>query len=232
MTTLIVSDFISDADTLEQPPSLQDGPLKDDDVWTIVWSSGTTGNPKGIQYAMGFMRTLVRGYHIRKDVTPPGAVFLITTCFFHAGGFTTPLNCMTNQNTFVFNHGPDLDKTDPTEMLYREVDQFKPFLMICGSHHLVLLGQTPPKDKDLALDSVVTVMPMGSSVPPTLYEDLKANFPSLMAVYSFYGMSEIGAIVTQSFNVRQLGIVGPDVIVKIVNPETGKICGPEEVHKN
>ena len=30
-----------------QPPSLQNGPLKGEEVFIIFWSSGTTGNPKG-----------------------------------------------------------------------------------------------------------------------------------------------------------------------------------------
>ena len=33
------------------------------------------------------------------------------------------------------------------------------------------------------------VMPMGSSVPPTLYEDLQKNFKKLMFVYNVYGMT-------------------------------------------
>ena len=41
-------DFLkNDVDGHIQPPSLQNGPLKDEEVFIIFWSSGTTGNPKG-----------------------------------------------------------------------------------------------------------------------------------------------------------------------------------------
>jgi long-subunit acyl-CoA synthetase (AMP-forming) len=39
-------DFLNN-DGQIQPPSLQNGPLKDEEVFIIFWSSGTTGNPKG-----------------------------------------------------------------------------------------------------------------------------------------------------------------------------------------
>ena len=31
---------------------------------------------------------------------------------------------------------------DTTELLFKEVNDYKPFMMICGSHHLVQLSQT------------------------------------------------------------------------------------------
>ena len=39
-------DFLK-SDGRIQPPSLQNGPLNDEEVFIIFWSSGTTGNPKG-----------------------------------------------------------------------------------------------------------------------------------------------------------------------------------------
>ena len=39
-------DFLK-CDAHIQPPSLQNGPLKDEEVFILFWSSGTTGNPKG-----------------------------------------------------------------------------------------------------------------------------------------------------------------------------------------
>ena len=40
-------DFVEKAETLPQPPLLQDGETKDSDTFAIFWSSGTTGRPKG-----------------------------------------------------------------------------------------------------------------------------------------------------------------------------------------
>ena len=101
------------------------------------------------------------------------------------------------------------------------------------------------------------VMPMGSSVPPTLYEDLQKNFKKLMFVYNVYGMTgtyvifnlikcawcsknpeikpqhdfaEISAALTNSMDVKCLGHVAEGAVVKIVDPDSGNICGPNEVH--
>ena len=90
------------------------------------------------------------------------------------------------------------------------------------------MSQQKPKDKRLDLKSVLSVSPMGSTVPQTLYEDLKSIFSNLVAVFSFYGMTEMFQVVTYSFDVTQLGFVGPDVQVKIVDPETEEILGPNQ----
>ena len=104
---------------------------------------------------------------------------LTTTCFFHAGGFNSPFRIMLSRVTIVFNHGGDIDNGDTSEIIYKEVDQFKPVYMICGSHHMVLLSKQKPKNKTLDLRSVWFVLPMGSTVPNTLYEDLKHSLTSL-----------------------------------------------------
>ena len=45
---MFYSEFLLNAEKLIQPPLLQEGPPKDDDTLVIFWSSGTTGQPKGI----------------------------------------------------------------------------------------------------------------------------------------------------------------------------------------
>jgi acyl-coenzyme A synthetase/AMP-(fatty) acid ligase len=172
---------------------------------------------------------MVRSFNGRKALSPPKAKLLTTTCFFHVGGFISPLNSMTNEMSFVFNHGPDLEKEHPTELLYKEVDCWKPYLMMCGSHHLVLLSQTGPKDKKLSLASVTLVMPLGSTVPTTLYDDLKTNFQSLRVVYSIYGMTEVGLTMARTFDLKTLGAVGTGCTIKLEDPEAGTLCGPNEV---
>ena len=45
-------DFLANAEKLPQPPIMQNGKLKDEETVLIYWSSGTTGDPKGIQYSL------------------------------------------------------------------------------------------------------------------------------------------------------------------------------------
>ena len=72
-------------------------------------------------------------------------------------------------------------------------------------------------------------MPMGSTVPLTLYEDLKKKFENLSIIYNMYGMSEITGLISSSLDVQNLGTVAQGVIVKIVDPNTGCICDANEV---
>ena len=101
--------------------------------------------------------------------------------------------------------------------------------MICGTHHLVQLSQNDPKDKNLDLNSVSTVMPMGSTVPFTLYEDLNRNLKNLSAIYNMYGMSEVTGLISSSLDVRNLGVVAERAVVKIVSIKSGQLCGINEV---
>ena len=107
---------------------------------------------------------------------------MTTTCFFHGGGFGSFFQLMASPVKLVFNHGADIDNQDTCEILYKEVDKFKPFYLTFGSHHFVLMSKQKPKDKSLNLKSVCLVSPMGSTVPQTLYEDLKTSFPNLICI--------------------------------------------------
>ena len=74
---------------------------------------------------------------------------LTTTCYFHVGGFITPLQIVAEAKGFIFNHGSDIDGSKTLETVYQEIDMFKPLYLLCGSHHLVQLSQQDPKDKTL-----------------------------------------------------------------------------------
>lgn len=143
-----------------------------------------------------------------------------------------PFEGMLKPSGFIFNHGQDIDdnaELTACDILYKEIDHFKPLTIICGSHHLVLLSFNPPSDKSLDLSSVTVVAPMGSTVPHSLYDKLKPCFPKLMFVHLGYGMTEIGTTVARSTDPRALGEISKDVLVKLVDPETGTLCGPNEV---
>ena len=176
------------------------------------------------------MRKVFKSFWSLRDVVPIGSKYLTTTCHFHIGGFFTPINIMDRAITYVFNHGPDLenDSVKTIELLYQEIHMFQPKFVICGSHHLVLLSQSNLRI-NWNLSSVTTVMPMGSTVPLTLYEDLKKKFVNLSIIYNMYGMSEVTGLISSSLNVQNLGTVAQGVIVKIVDPNTECICDANEV---
>ena len=159
-------------------------------------------------------------------------VVLTSTCYFHIGGFLYPLRVTAEAGTFLFNHGSDIDESNPTDVLYKEIDQFNPIVLLMGSHHLVLLSQQGPKDETLDLGSVLIAFPVGSTVPPNTHENLKKKFTNLSNTLNGYGMTEsigLGAV-TISTDTKCLGGVQPGSIIKIVEMESGKVCGPNEVN--
>ena len=78
--------------------------------------------------------------------------YLTTTCHFHVGGFLSPLGVRNRARTYLFNHGEDIDGPKTSELLYQEISMFKPFILICGSHHLVLLSQNDPIETSLGIN--------------------------------------------------------------------------------
>ena len=105
---------------------------------------------KGIQHDINYAKYLIYRYEQAGALSPKVSRYLSTTCFFHVGGFVSPLNVMTSNMSFIFNHGADLDKfNDTTELLFKEINDYKPFMMICGSHHLGQLSQTSGPKGDL-----------------------------------------------------------------------------------
>ena len=65
---------------------------------------------KGIQHDINYAKYLIYRYEQAGALSPKISRYLSTTCFFHVGGFVSPLNVMTSNMSFIFNHGADLDK--------------------------------------------------------------------------------------------------------------------------
>lgn len=101
-----------------------------------------------------------------------------------------------------------------------------------------------PKGFDLS--SILFVAPMGTNVPFDTTAKLKRFFPNLMGMINAYGSTEngkqkkalngmnlswkfAGLLVSTSLAPTNIGHVMPGNVVKIVNQETGQLCGPNEV---
>ena len=133
-----------------------------------------------------------------------------------------PLYSVQSKTKTIFNHVNDIDTEDPSEILYAEIDKFKPFWLMLGSHHLVQMSKRPPKNKSLNLRSVASASPMGSTVPLDLNESLKKIFPGFAGVIHFYGMTEMPNYGTLTFDLSKLGkMMMKDTKIKLVDPDTG-----------
>ena len=70
---------------------------------------------------------------------------------------------------------------------------------------------------------------MGSTVPHDLFDTLKPCLKNLYSIYHYYGMTEAGGIMAKTFDVRHLGDIAEGIVLKLVDPETKKLCDVDEV---
>ena len=79
----------------------------------------TTGQPKGIQHGVSYLRYMIHSLTQNSRTRGISKRTLITTCFFHVGGFLGIFELMGVRKCFVFNYGNDLDQGDTCELIYR-----------------------------------------------------------------------------------------------------------------
>ena len=194
--------------------------VEEDDPMLICWSSGTTGKPKGIVHGPKVFFNLL-------ESTDSGFKRgLQTTCMFHLGGFTLPLNALIRGTENIFIAGEDLE--DDIGMVVKVAERCQADNLLCGSHHLIQLAswQLPPDQLPAA--SVVLLIPVGTNVYHGIFDDLKPLFPSAFGVLNLYGQSEGGTAVSHSLDQRHIGGVHAPA-VRVLSTETGGALGPGEV---
>ena len=79
-------------------------------------------------------------------------------------------------------------------------------------------------------DDVATVeyiFPAGSAVPAVCEVKLMKMFPNMKHAYNGYGQTESGLVSIGKENAN-LGTIVSGSMVKVVDPDTGKICKPNE----
>ncbi|TRY75702.1 hypothetical protein TCAL_12124, partial [Tigriopus californicus] len=189
---------------------------------TIIWSSGTTGQPKGIEQSN---KMLVSWLFTTKLPMVTDKI-IQTTCFFHGGGFGMPIYAVADGMTSIFfpNHALE----ERIEKIHEAVHKFKAKSMVGGSHHAIRLANIPKARSDLDLSSLMIMAPMGSNVPEDTQENLVRTFPNIKQMFNFYSMTEFGALVSLSTTPKNLGVVAPRSQVQVINPETQEPLGPNQ----
>ncbi|PSQ43280.1 AMP-dependent synthetase [Halobacteriales archaeon QS_9_68_42] len=194
-------------------------PRKEDELAELMYTSGTTGRPKGVKHTHRNLQTNARGLVEAMDWS--NETVSLTVCpLFHVSGLnvsTTPLLTVGAENHFL----PQWDPESALEtMAARGVTYafFIPTMVIDLLEHGV---------EGYDLSSLETVGVGGSPMPRERIETVEETFD--VTLLEGYGMTEttpLAAINRPDQEVRKAGSIGPPayevVDVRIEDPETGE----------
>ena len=194
-------------------------PLHADDTYTILYTSGTTGRPKGAmiphrQILWNCINTVISWGLTENDVSP------VFTPLFHAGGlfaFLTPI--LYAGGRIILFRGFDLD-----EILQAILDE--KCSVVLGVPTIFRMFMQAPGFAEADFSHVRFFISGGAPLPPELVSDwveLKGG-----VFRQGYGLTEVGAncfSMTDEESVARLGTVGKPIFhsrMQLLDPESGQ----------
>jgi|tagenome__1003787_1003787.scaffolds.fasta_scaffold20989882_6 long-chain acyl-CoA synthetase len=218
-------------DRVEDRMPLVLAPPDEDALSIIMFSSGTTGAPKGVLMSH---RAVVANIHNLLVLTGrlpdelsddhPGTVSMLSVPLFHLAGVQVGCNTLLSGGRLVFLEG----KFDPAEVL-RLIETER--VRVWGSIPTMVTRVLDHPDFAVRDVSSVSSVPMGgSAVSPELRERVAAAFPGVKSrVGSLYGLTEAGGVLAAGSGkdvAERPGCVGralPVVELRILNPDADGI---------
>jgi len=202
-------------------------PRKDDELAELVYTSGTTGRPKGVKHTHGNLAANANGL-IRYMGWNDDAVALTTCPCFHVSGLnvsTTPFIVAAAENHM-------LAEWDPETALETIEEHGVTYAFFIPTMVIDLLNFDGLEEYDTA--SLREVGVGGSPMPKERIEAVEETFDCTLL--EGYGMTEttpLAAINTPDQEVRKPGSIGPPaeevVDVRIEDPETGEAVERGEI---
>ena len=186
--------------TSNSHPDVRDVQIETDDIATILYTSGTTGSPKGAagthrNYITNMWNGLLgvaigaRMAGVAPTSTPkPQAVALSTFPFFHIAGLCG-MNANTNNGVCIITQY----KWDATDAL-RLVEKYKVNSM-GGVPTVVRSFLEHPDFAKYDLSSIVAISQGGAPVPPDSVATIEKEFAGKVGAANGYGLTETTAAV-------------------------------------
>jgi long-chain acyl-CoA synthetase len=195
------------------------------DVWTIPYTSGTTGKPKGVMVSHRSRILTFMGMALEYGCYGPDDTFLGTTPMNHGAGICFPMATLFGGGTMEF-----MDKFDAAELLHRlKVGGFSGVFMVPTQFHQVF-SLDPAVLDDCRGAAVRAIISNAAPLPQAMKHKIVAYFGE-GRLHETYGSTE-GGVVTNlrpPDQLRKQQCVGTpfvNTLVKIVD-ETGRECPPD-----
>ena len=190
----------------EAPADWAPAPVDADAVWTIVYTSGTTGLPKGVQATHAGVLASMLGILVAHAVTASSRCLTVLPTFHVAG-----LNLHANPVLYAGGTVVVARTFEPAQALRLLTDPATPVTHFCGVPANYQFLQQLPDFADAPLRPFVAVVG-GSPVPSAL---VSAWADRGVALTTVFGITEAGACVTTVPPGRELdrnGTVGLPVL--------------------
>jgi long-chain acyl-CoA synthetase len=227
-----VEGFTPYAELLEEGSPKEPGvTIEDTDLFNIMYSSGTTGVPKGI--AMNHLtRTLFTLSFATNFSIGRKSAILNSTALYHNGSFAFMLPCLAFAGTFVL-----MKKFDPSGWLKTVEDQKITHAYLVPTQFIAILSA--PAFKNYDTGSLEMMLSMAAPLTKKTKVDILNNFKA--ELFEIYGVTEgIGTILHPHDQLRKLGSVGkaiPGSAIRLVDDkmqdvptgEVGEICGMSDL---
>jgi acyl-CoA synthetase (AMP-forming)/AMP-acid ligase II len=205
-----------------QPDALEPAACAADDLFNVMFTSGTTGSPKGIMHThfVRAMYCLVMGAAFRMT---PESVTLHAGLIVFNGAFVTMMPTFWNGARYVLM--PQFDAAAMIETIARERVTH---VMVVPSQIIALLGVPGLAPEKLA--SLECILSLGAPLLQEHKDRLNALLPNRF--YELYGLTEgFVTVLDRTDAVRKSGSVGvplPSSAMRITRDD-GTECAPREI---
>lgn len=201
-----------------------DAARRDDDLYAVFYTGGTTGEPKGVTFAHRALAQATLAYlAMLPDIED--LVFAYVGGFFHFSAANAALYMTKAGGTHVV-----LPKFDPVAMMQAISDHKVTNAVMVPTMITLMLNH--PRFSRFDLSSLRTLIYGGSPMPRELMAEAADKLPG-WRFFQIYGMTETGGFATmlrwrdhvfdgpRSHRIASCGQPAPGVEIRIVDPATG-----------